>query len=64
MIYFCCSIYLQQVNHARHLGVDENPVALRFESTQQDVQSVQLPALHDQALLVCNDEERDIEGKN
>lgn len=39
-------------------------MALRFESTQQDVQSVQLPALHDQALLVCDEEERDIEDKN
>lgn len=38
-------------------------MALRFEPTQQDVQRVQLPAFHDQALLVCSEEERDTKVK-
>lgn len=47
---FC--LYLQQVNHAGHLGVDEDSVSLGLETTQQDIQRVQFATFHDQTLLI------------
>lgn len=44
--------YLQQVNHAGHLGVDEDSMSLGLETAQQDVQRVQFAAFHDQTLLI------------
>lgn len=43
---------LQQVDHAGHLGVNEDAMPLRLQLSQEQVQSVEFPAVRDQTLLI------------
>ena len=48
--------YLQQVNHACHLRVNEHAVTIHLEPLQQGVQHIQLACVTHQCLFFCKRE--------
>ena len=45
-------VLLEQVDHPRHLRVDEDPVTLGLEPRQKGIQNVELSRVAHQGLLV------------